>query len=120
VVAAARYEALREPGVAEVAFAVADDFQPRGAATRMLEQLAEIAAERGVRRFIAQVLTSNKPMLGVFGRAGFDVRREGAFGEMTVSLDITPTEAVRDVIDARDDLAAVASLRPSAEPGLLS
>jgi RimJ/RimL family protein N-acetyltransferase len=120
VVAAARYEALREPGVAEVAFAVADDFQARGAATRMLEQLAEIAAERGVRRFIAQVLTSNKPMLGVFGRAGFDVRREGAFGEMTVSLDITPTEAVRDVIDARDDLAAVASLRPSAEPGLLS
>ena len=44
VVAAACYVGLREPGVAEVAFAVADDDQGRGIRTRMLEQLAEIAA----------------------------------------------------------------------------
>ena len=47
VVAAAGYDRLREPGAAEVAFAVADDFHGRGTATRMLEQLADIAAERG-------------------------------------------------------------------------
>ena len=40
VVAAAGYDRLREPGAAEVAFAVADDFQGRGTATRLLEQLA--------------------------------------------------------------------------------
>ena len=40
MVAAACYVGLREPGVAEVAFAVADDDQRRGIATRMLEQLA--------------------------------------------------------------------------------
>ena len=44
VVAAAGYDRLREPGAAEVAFAVADDFHGRGTATRMLEQLADIAA----------------------------------------------------------------------------
>jgi acyl-CoA synthetase (NDP forming)/RimJ/RimL family protein N-acetyltransferase len=116
VVATAQYDVLREPGVAEVAFTVADDFRRRGTATRMLEQLAEVAAERGIRRFVAEVLSSNKPMLTVFEHAGFDVRRRGAFGETTVSLDITPTEAVQELIDARDHRAAVASLRPVLSP----
>ena len=47
VLAVASYVGLREPGVAEVAFAVADDDQGRGIGMRMLEQLAEIAADRG-------------------------------------------------------------------------
>ncbi len=116
VVAAAQYDVLREPGVAEVAFTVAEDFRRRGTATRLLEQLAAAAAERGIRKFIAEVLSSNRPMLSVFGHAGFHVERQGAFGEVTVSLDLTPTEAVRDSIDARDHVAAVASLRPLLAP----
>jgi hypothetical protein len=59
----------------------------------MLEQLAVIGAGQGVSRFDAEVLATNRPMLAVFERAGFDVRRTGAFGELTVSLDITPSEA---------------------------
>jgi acetate---CoA ligase (ADP-forming) len=117
VVASAQYDLLREPGVAEVAFAVADDFQRRGTATRMLEQLASIAAERRLHRFDAEVLAANQAMLTVFERAGFDIRRQGAFGELTVSLDITPTDSVRDLIDERDHLAAVASVRPILSPG---
>ena len=39
-----------------------------------------------------------------------------SFGELTVSLDITPTEAVRERIDERDHFAAVASLRPILAP----
>ena len=82
----------------------------------MLEQLAEIAAERGVHRFDAEVLGTNRPMLLVFERAGFAVRRKGTFGELTVSLDITPSEEVRERIDARDHVAAVVSLRPILAP----
>ena len=115
VVAVACYVGLREPGVAEVAFAVADDDQRRGIGTRMLEQLAEIAADRGIQRFDAEVMADNGPMLGVFENAGFAVRREG-FGELTVWLDITPTEAVLERIDERDHIAAVASLRPILAP----
>jgi acetate---CoA ligase (ADP-forming) len=115
VVAVACYVGLREPGVAEVAFAVADDDQRRGIGTRMLEQLAEIAADRGIERFDAEVMASNRAMLGVFEHAGFVVRREG-FGELTVWLDITPTEAVLERIDERDHVAAVASLRPILAP----
>jgi GNAT superfamily N-acetyltransferase len=47
VVAAAAYDRLREPGVAEVAFAVADELHGRGTATRLLEQLASIAPSAG-------------------------------------------------------------------------
>jgi acetate---CoA ligase (ADP-forming) len=110
VMAVACYVGLREPGVAEVAFAVADDDQRRGIGMRMLEQLAALAADRGIRRFDAEVMANNRPMLGVFEHAGFAVRREG-FGELTVWLDITPTEAVLERIDERDHVAAVASLR---------
>jgi acetate---CoA ligase (ADP-forming) len=116
IVAAASYDLLREPAAAEVAFAVAEEFRERGIATRMLEQLASIAGERGVRRFDAEVLASNRSMLLVFERAGFEIRRKGAFGEVTVSLDIRPTEAVLERIDARDHVAAVASLHPILAP----
>ncbi len=60
VIAACSYQGLREPGVAEIALAVADDEQRRGIGTRMLEQLAAIGAERGVRRFDAAVLSANR------------------------------------------------------------
>ena len=72
------YDGLREPGVAEVAFAVADDDQRRGIGMRMLEQLAEIAAGRGIHRFDAEVAAGNRLMLGVFEHAGFAVRRTGS------------------------------------------
>ena len=116
VVAAACYVGLREPGVAEVAFAVADDDQRRGIAMRMLEQLAAIAADRGIRRFDALVMTSNRPMLRVLAHGGFAVRRRGSFSELTVSLDITPTEAVQERVDERDHLASIASLRAVLAP----
>ena len=116
VVAVAGYDGLREPGAAEVAFAVADEDQRRGIGTRMLEQLAAIAAGRGIRRFDAEVLASNHLMLGVFEHAGFAVRRRGSGGELTVSLDVAPTEAVLARIDERDHVASVASLRAILAP----
>jgi acyl-CoA synthetase (NDP forming)/ribosomal protein S18 acetylase RimI-like enzyme len=115
MVAVACYVGLREPGVAEVACAVADDDQRRGIGMRMLEQLAELGAARGIQRFDAEVLATNGPMLRLFEHAGFAVRRRGSF-ELTVSLDITPTEAVRERIGERDHVAAVASLRPVLAP----
>ena len=116
MVASAGYDRLREPGVAEVSFTVADDLQGRGVATRMLEQLASIAAAEGIQRFDAEVLDDNTSMLRVFERAGFDLRSRGDFDEVIVSLDIRPTEAIQERIDERDHLAAVASLRPVLAP----
>ena len=44
IVAVANYVRLRDPRAAEVAFAVADELQGRGIATRLLEQLAAAAS----------------------------------------------------------------------------
>ena len=85
----------------------------------MLERLAAIAADRGIHRFDAEVAASNGPMLRVFEHAGFAVGHRGS-GELTVSLDITPTEAARERIDERDHFAAVASLRALLAPSSIA
>jgi GNAT superfamily N-acetyltransferase len=55
---------------AEVAFTVEEDYQGLGIAGRLLRHLVEIARERGITRFEADVLSGNKPMLAVFARSG--------------------------------------------------
>src|SRR5689334_16597015 len=59
------------PERAEVAFAVADAMQGRGLGTRLLERLADVARERGVRAFDAFVLGENLAMMEVFLQSGF-------------------------------------------------
>jgi acyl-CoA synthetase (NDP forming) len=116
VVAVAGYHRLNEPTAAEVAFAVADEMQGRGLATRMLEQLADVAAGRGITRFDAEVMAGNRRMLGVFAGAGFDTRRQSEFGEITVSLDLRGGERFEERVADRTHVAAVASLRALLEP----
>jgi two-component system, NarL family, response regulator NreC len=58
---------------AEVAIEVADHLHDRGLGTILLERLAAVAEERGVTRFVAEVLPENRLMLDVF-RDGFDAR----------------------------------------------
>jgi acyl-CoA synthetase (NDP forming)/GNAT superfamily N-acetyltransferase len=117
VVAVAGYDRLNEPGAAEVAFAVADEMHGRGLATRLLEQLAEIAAARAITRFDAEVMAGNRAMLGVFAGAGFDTNRQTEFGEVHLSLDLRPTERFEERRADRTHVAAVASLRPLLAPG---
>jgi acetate---CoA ligase (ADP-forming) len=116
VVALASYARLRDPAVAEVAFAVADEYQGRGIGTRLLEQLAERAGSVGVERFVAEVLADNRAMLRVFEDAGFEVTRELEQGEVEATFPIRATEAVHERIAERDHVAVVASMRSFFEP----
>src|SRR5690242_18636241 len=50
---------------AEVAFAIADDYQRRGLATILLGQLAEVAAANSIQVFEAETLSTNTAMLSV-------------------------------------------------------
>ncbi len=56
IVAIGNYVRLRDPALAESAFAVADTEQGRGIGTRLLERLAARAASVGIERFVAEVL----------------------------------------------------------------
>ena len=74
LVAVGRYD--RYPGTddAEVAFLVEDAHQGRGLGSVLLEHLAAAARERGIKRFVAEVLAQNSRMVRVFQDAGYHVR----------------------------------------------
>jgi acetyl coenzyme A synthetase (ADP forming)-like protein len=116
VVAVANYVRLRDPALAESAFAVADDYQRRGIGTRLLEQLAARAAGVGIERFVAEVLPENRSMLGVFERVGFELSRELADGVVEVRFPLAATERYVLSREERDHTAVRASLRPFFEP----
>jgi acetyl coenzyme A synthetase (ADP forming)-like protein len=116
IVALANWARLRDPRVAEVAFAVADTFQGRGIGTRLLEQLAMRAAEAGIEEFVAEVLHENSAMLGVFRDAGFKVTRAGDGGELEIRFPIATTGGYVEHVAARDHTAVHASLEPFFHP----
>ena len=92
VVTLAGYVRLRDPNGAEVAFAVADEYQHRGIGTRLLEQLAALAAAQGIERFLARCSRTTGRCSRVFEAAGFEVTRDAAGGEVEVTFPIAPTE----------------------------
>lgn len=69
IVAGGRY-VVQQPGVAEVAFAVVDEYQGHGIGAALLRHLAIIAREAGLTEFTAEVLPDNTAMLKVFEKSG--------------------------------------------------
>jgi acetyl coenzyme A synthetase (ADP forming)-like protein len=120
VVAIASYVRLRDPALAEAAFAVADEYQRRGIGTRLVEQLAERAGGHGIERIVAEVLAENRGMLGVFEALGFEISRELSGGEVEIVFPIASTERYEARVDERDHVAVTASLRPFFEPGTVA
>lgn len=89
LIAAASY-VVPDPasGAAELAFTVEEDYQGQGLAGKLLRALIGIAREHGLRCLEADVLASNKPMLGVFERCGLPMSRCSEGGVTRVSLDL--------------------------------
>ena len=65
IVAGGRYVAI-QPGKAEVAFVVTDEYQGHGIGAALLRHLTLIARARGLYALFAEVLSENRPMLRVF------------------------------------------------------
>jgi GNAT superfamily N-acetyltransferase len=74
-----------EPEVAEAAVTVADPMQKRGLGRLLALTLAEAARERGIRRFRAEVLSSNLPMRQLLEDLGALVHAESA---ESISIDV--------------------------------
>jgi len=73
IIGAGRYAVIDETGKsgsAEVAFTVEEDYHRQGIARILLQHLASIAREKGLSRFVAEVLPENRGMLTVFSRSG--------------------------------------------------
>lgn len=118
IVGVARYDVTDDrPGrrTAEVAFNIADALQGQGLGSVLLEHIAAAARERGVHRFIAEVLPQNRAMLGVFREAGYAVEQHLDDGVVTVSVDLDPTDRSREVMADREHRTEARSMQ-----GLLS
>ena len=89
--------------VAEVAVAVADDWQGQGLGTALLHDLTARAREEGIERFSAFVLAENEPMLELLRGLG-DVHVTGRDqGVLELRMDLPPEgipETLRHTIRA--------------------
>ncbi|MYR96066.1 MULTISPECIES: bifunctional acetate--CoA ligase family protein/GNAT family N-acetyltransferase [unclassified Streptomyces] len=120
-----RYDRINEQGrpasapadEAEVAFLVQDAHQGRGVASALLEHIAAVARERGIRRFAAEVLPANNKMIKVFRDAGYTQRRSFEDGSVHLTLDLEPTEKSLAVQRGREQRAEARSVQRLLAPG---
>jgi ribosomal protein S18 acetylase RimI-like enzyme len=77
-----------QPGQAEVAFAVVDEYQRQGVGAALMRHLTAIAREAGLRELIAEVLTDNISMLKMFEKSGLLLQMKREPGVVHISLRI--------------------------------
>ncbi|MFF3644576.1 GNAT family N-acetyltransferase [Streptomyces sp. NPDC002564] len=124
-IATVRYDRIDERGMAasapadeaEVAFLVQDAHQGRGVASTLLEHIAAVARERGIRRFAAEVLPANSKMIKVFTDAGYQQKRSFEDGVVRLEFDLEPTDRSLAVQRAREQRAEGRSVQRLLTPG---
>ena len=85
IVGGGRYIVV-QPGKAEVAFAVVDQYQGQGIGAMLMHHLATIARSSGLRELVAEVLPDNTAMLKVFKNSGLGLSTERGSGVVHVTL----------------------------------
>ncbi|MFC8195863.1 GNAT family N-acetyltransferase [Streptomyces sp. NPDC057298] len=124
-IATVRYDRINADGLpasapadeAEVAFLVQDAHQGRGVASALLEHVAAVARERGIRRFAAEVLPANSKMIKVFTDAGYQQKRSFEDGVVRLEFDLEPTDRSLAVQRAREQRAEGRSVARLLAPG---
>ncbi len=96
---------------AEVAFAIANDYQGRGLASILLGQLAEIAVANGIQEFEAELLSSNYAMLKVFRESGFHIAVSVEAGQLRVTFPTSFTNDAIDKFEHRESIASINALK---------
>lgn len=116
IIGVVRYDRLPGTADAEVAFVVEDPHQGRGLGAVLLEHLAAAARERGIERFVADVLPNNRAMLTVFRSAGYEVRRGLADGYVSLDFPIQQTGTSLEVMRSREHRAEARSVQRLLSP----
>jgi acyl-CoA synthetase (NDP forming)/RimJ/RimL family protein N-acetyltransferase len=115
IVGLANYDRVDERQ-AEVAFNISDAHQGRGLGSVLLEHIAAAARERGIYRFVADVLPQNRKMVAVFREAGYGMTDSFDHGVIALAFDIDPTDRSLAVMEAREHGSEAASLRALLTP----
>ncbi len=94
----ARYVRTEDPAVAEVAVTVVDDWQQRGVATELLEELTRRARANGIDRFVALILSDNEAAVELFRNVSIDDRppRRSASGNLELMIELPEEGEISD------------------------
>jgi phosphoglycerate kinase len=103
------------PDAAELAVAVADDWQHHGVGTRLTETLAHRARQEGIARFTALLLADNTPMLHLIKSLGVvhDMSVHQGIVELTVELPPDGVGGISHLLRA----TATGELHAAGHPG---
>lgn len=117
IVGVGRY--ARDPhltDVAETAFIVDDKLQGKGLGTALLDRLAEVARDHGIRALEGDLLARNQRMLDMVAASGFEVMHRAEGGLLRVRLNLEPTAEYEQRLQNRQAQSAAASVRIFIEP----
>lgn len=120
IIGMAAYDLWPERDTAEVSFMIDHDHQGRGLATVLLEYLAVAAREAGLPSLVAMVLPTNRKMLNVLHRVGFEVHSSFEDGVLDVRLDIEPNPEAQARIEDRARRSEARSVARILSPGSIA
>lgn len=86
IIAEARYVFEPHSECPDIAFMVDENYQGKGIASFLLNYMIEIAKERGVKGFGADVLFSNRPMLKVFEKLPYVLHKTVSEGIVNIKF----------------------------------
>ena len=87
MIAIGRFSIDPADNMAEVAFVVRDDWQRRGIGSHLMNKLIEIAIEKRIKGFKADVLAENRKMLSLFHNCGYQTKTKLEEGSYLVLID---------------------------------
>jgi GNAT superfamily N-acetyltransferase len=91
IVAVGRFD-VNEPGLAEAAIVVRDDFQHMGLGTALLQRMREVGRGAGLKSFTAEVLAENSKMLDLLRANGLDTTpAEAGIVKVIAPIENQPT-----------------------------
>jgi acetyl coenzyme A synthetase (ADP forming)-like protein len=111
IVAVGRYYRLPKKHVARVAFAIEDAYHGLGIGTRLIEWLANIARDNGIKSFEGDVLAENEHMMNVLRDYGFHIESELKGGVYHVTIPITRSRRVEKKEEERERISTLNSIR---------
>jgi RimJ/RimL family protein N-acetyltransferase len=88
IIAGGRFVVV-QPGCAEIALAVVDEFQGQGVGTILMHHLTLLARESQLSELIAEVLPENVAMLKIFEKSGLAVTTRRHAGVVHVKMRIS-------------------------------
>lgn len=91
----ARWILDRATNMAEVAFTVHPGWQGKGIGIFMLKKLIDVAKEKGISGFTAEVLAVNRKMLNVFHKSGYHIHSQLEDGVYFLSFRFDEKETMK-------------------------